>query len=97
MSLDDPAPGDPNTFVLGTFVATYPAARYTGTAGAFVAADQWSVSLIPSTSRPCSVPQTTTHGSTVLSLTVAGDRMAGEATLLECEGVTTWSAAFARR
>jgi len=41
---------------------------------------------------------TTTSGTIVLMLTAVDDnRMTGDATLVECEGRTTWAAEFVRR
>jgi len=97
MTIDDPSADNPNAFLLGAFTASYPGVTYTGSAGAFVDRNTWSLTLIPSTNRQCPVPITTTSGTTVLTLTSTGSRMTGDATLVECEGRTTWAAEFVRR
>ena len=97
LTLDELPPATPNAFLLGAFTATYPSVTYSGTAAAFTDRDVWSLNLTPSANRPCSVPLTTAHGTTVAVVTVTASRMTGEATLVECEGRTTWAAEFIRR
>jgi hypothetical protein len=97
LTLDEPPPATPNAFLLGAFTANYPSVTYTGTAAAFTDRDEWSLNLMPSANRPCPVPLTTVHGTTVAVVTVTASRMTGEATLVECEGRTTWAAEFVRR
>jgi hypothetical protein len=97
LTLDEPAPATPNAFLLGAFKAFYPSVTYEGTAAAFTDRDEWSLNLMPYANRPCPVPLTTVHGTTVAVVTVTANRMSGEATLVECEGRTTWAAEFVRR
>ena len=96
MALDEFSPADPNRLLVGTFVAQYPGVRYEGSAGALVDRNQWALTLIPATTRPCSTLPTQS-GTTVLNVSVAEGQMTGEAVLVECEGSTTWSAEFTRR
>ena len=97
LTLDEPPPATPNAFLRGTFTAVYPTVTYTGTAAAFTDRDEWSLNLMPSVNRPCPVPLTVVHGTTVAVVTVTTSRMTGAATLVECEGRTTWAAEFIRR
>jgi hypothetical protein len=97
LTLDEPPPATPNAFLLGAFTAHYPSVTYSGTAAAFTDRDEWSLNLMPSADRPCSVPLTTVHGTTVAVVTVTASRMTGEATLVECGSRTTWTAEFVRR
>jgi len=97
LTLDELPPSTPNAFLLGAFKAVYPSVTYEGTAAAFTDRDEWSLNLMPSANRPCPVPLTTVHGTTVAVVTVTANRMSGEATLVECEGRTTWAAEFIRR
>lgn len=88
--------GSSTILVQGTFTATYPAIRYSGTVGGVIEGARWSGSLLPAVSRHCPTPLTTADGTTVLVLSLSGGRMTGEATLVECEGRTTWAADFVR-
>lgn len=97
LTLDEPPPATPNAFLFGAFKAVYPSVTYEGTAAAFTDRDEWSLNLMPSANRQCSVPLTTVHGTTVAVVTVSANHMSGEATLVECEGRTTWAAEFIRR
>ena len=97
LTLEEPPAATPNAFLLGTFKAVYPSVTYEGTAAAFTDGDEWSLNLMPSTDRPCPVPLTTVHGTTVAVVTVSAKRMSGEAVLAECEGRTAWAAEFIRR
>jgi len=82
----------------GSFVAVYPATTYSGFIVGAIEQNLWNSGLIPFTGRQCAVPLTTTSGTTVLMLTAVDDnRMTGDATLVECEGRTTWAAEFVRR
>lgn len=97
LTLDEPPAATPNAFLFGAFKAVYPSVIYEGTAAAFRDGDEWSLNLMPSANRPCPVPLTTVHGTTVAVVTVSANRMSGEAVLVECEGRTTWAAEFIRR
>ena len=97
LTLDEPPPSTPNAFLLGAFTANYPSVTYAGSAAAFTDHDRWSLNLMPSANQPCAVPLTTVHGTTAVVVTVTERRMIGEATLVECEGRTTWNAEFVRR
>jgi hypothetical protein len=97
LTLDELPPATTHAFLLGAFTATYPSVTYSGTAAAFTDRDEWSLNLMPFVNRPCSEPLTTVHGTTVAVMTVTASRMTGEATLVECEGRTTWTAEFVRR
>lgn len=96
MSVQEQPLGPSTILVQGTFTAAYPAIRYAGTVGGVIEGGRWSGSLLPTASRPCATPLTTADGTTVLVLALSGGRMTGEATLVECEGRTTWTADFVR-
>ena len=91
--------GSPTSTILlsGSFVAVYPTATYSGFIAGAIDQGRWNSALIPFTGRACPVPLTTASGTTALILTGADGRMTGEATLIECEGRTTWAAEFVRR
>jgi hypothetical protein len=91
--------GSPTSTVLlsGSFVAVYPTATYSGFIAGAIDQGRWNSALIPFTGRACPVPLTTASGTTALILTGADGRMTGEASLIECEGRTTWAAEFVRR
>jgi len=97
MTLDEFSAADPNRMLLGAFTAQYPVVSYEGSAGALVDQNQWAITLVPSIPRSCAVPIMIASGTTVLNVAVVGGRMTGEAILVECEGRSTWTAAFTRR
>ena len=97
MTVEEQDPPAPIMLLSGTFVGSYPAATYSGFIVGANEQGRWNTALTPFTGRQCLVPLTTASGTTVLMLTAAEGRMIGEATLIECEGRTTWTAEFVRR
>jgi hypothetical protein len=97
MTVEDQGSPTPIVLLSGSFVAVYPTATYSGFVAGAIEQGLWNSALIPFTGRSCQVPLTTTSGTTSLMLTAGDGRMTGEATLIECEGRTTWAAEFVRR
>ena len=97
LSVEDQVSPTSTVLLSGSFTAVYPTATYSGFIAGAIDQGAWNSALSPFAGRACPVPLTTASGTTVLMLTGADGRMSGEATLIECEGRTTWTAEFVRR
>ena len=97
MTVEDQVSPTSTVLLSGSFVAVYPTATYSGFIVGAIDQGVWNTALVPFTGRSCPVPLTTASGTTALMLTGNDGRLGGEATLIECEGRTTWTAEFIRR
>jgi hypothetical protein len=97
ITVEDQVSPTATVLLSGSFSAVYPTATYSGFIAGAIDQGVWNSALIPFTGQACPAPLTTASGTTVLMLTASHSRMGGEATLIECEGRTTWTAEFVRR